>query len=111
MIHAKQVEHALQKVRKRVRMRSRMSLLVLLVVIFQLLTSTAVLIFGGSNPRRLFLAALLFGFIDALGLRVQSFNISSNLTSLAPYLATVVMMVWVVWRKERKQRRQVKHNR
>ena len=51
----------------------------------------------------MFLAALLFGFIDALGLRVQSFNVSSNLTSLAPYLATVAMMVWVVWRKERKQ--------
>ena len=67
--------------------------------------AVACVIFGGSNPRRVFLAALLFGFIDALGMRVQSFNISSNLTSLAPYLATVFMMVWVVWRKERRQRR------
>ena len=67
--------------------------------------AVACVIFGGSNPLWMFLAALLFGFIDALGLRVQSFNISSNLTSLAPYLATVVMMVVVVWRKERKQRR------
>ena len=67
--------------------------------------AVACVIFGGSNPLRMFLAALLFGFIDALGMRVQTFNISSNLTSLAPYLATVVMMVWVVWRKERKQRR------
>ena len=70
--------------------------------------AVACVIFGGSNPRRVFLAALLFGFIDALGLRVQSFNISSNLTSLAPYLATVVMMIWVVWRKERRQRKQTK---
>ena len=70
--------------------------------------AVACVIFGSSNPRRVFLAALLFGFIDALGLRVQSFNISSNLTSLAPYLATVIMMVWVVWRKERRQRRQTK---
>ena len=67
--------------------------------------AVACVIFGGSNPLLVFLAALLFGFIDALGLRVQSFNISSNLTSLAPYLATVIMMVVVVWRKERRQRR------
>ena len=67
--------------------------------------AVACVIFGGSNPPRVFLAALLFGFIDALGMRVQSFNISSNLTSLAPYLATVLMMVGVVWRKEYKQRK------
>ena len=73
--------------------------------------AVACVIFGSSNPKRVFLAALLFGFIDALGMRVQSFNISSNLTSLAPYLATVVMMVWVVWRKERKQLRQAKAER
>ena len=70
--------------------------------------AVACVIFGGSNPPFVFLAALLFGFIDALGMRVQSFNISSNLTSLAPYLATVIMMVWVVWRKERKQWKQAK---
>ena len=67
--------------------------------------AVACVIFGASNPPRVFLAALLFGFIDALGMRMQSFNISSNLTSLAPYLVTVVMMVWVVWRSERKKRR------
>ena len=66
----------------------------------------ACVIFGGSNPLQMFFAALLFGFIDALGIRVQSFNISSNLTSLVPYLATVIVMILVVWRKERKARRQ-----
>lgn len=70
--------------------------------------AVACVIFGGSNPVRMFFAALLFGFIDALGLRIQSFNISSNLTSLAPYLATVLMMVWVVWRRDRKRRLQAK---
>ena len=73
--------------------------------------AVACVIFGGSNPPKVFLAALLFGFIDALGMRVQSFNVSSNLTSLAPYLATVIMMVWVVWRKERKQWRMAKLDR
>ncbi|MGN1005425.1 MAG: ABC transporter permease [Aristaeellaceae bacterium] len=67
--------------------------------------AVACVIFGASNPPRVFLAALLFGFIDALGLRVQSFNVSSNLTSLAPYLVTVIMMVWVVWRGERRKKR------
>lgn len=67
--------------------------------------AVACVIFGMSNPPRVFLAALLFGFIDALGLRVQSFNVSSNLTSLAPYLVTVVMMVCVVWRGERRRKR------
>jgi len=55
--------------------------------------AVACVIFGRSNPVKVFLAALLFGFIDALGLRVQAFNISSNLTSLAPYLVTVLIMV------------------
>ena len=70
--------------------------------------AVACVIFGMSNPPRVFLAALLFGFIDALGLRVQSFNVSSNLTSLAPYLVTVVMMVCVVWRGERRRKRLAK---
>ena len=33
--------------------------------------AVACVIFGGSNPPRVFLAALMFGFIDALGLRLQ----------------------------------------
>ena len=37
-----------QKERKKVKMRTRMSIPILLVVLFQLLTSSAVLIFGGE---------------------------------------------------------------
>ena len=55
----------------------------------------ACVIFGGGNPLKVFLAALLFGFIDALGLRVQKY-IPSDITSMAPYIVTVVMMVAVV---------------
>ena len=72
--------------------------------------AVACVIFGGSNPLLVFLAALLFGFIDDLGVRVQSFNISSNLTSLAPYLATVIIMVLVVWRREHKKKKQSQQN-
>ena len=55
----------------------------------------ACVIFGGGNPPRVFLAALLFGFIDALGLRMQKY-IPSDITSMAPYVVTIIMMVAVV---------------
>ena len=61
----------------------------------------ACVIFGQGNPPVVFLAALLFGFIDALGLRLQSY-IPSDLTSMFPYLITVAMLVVVVVLKRRK---------
>lgn len=65
----------------------------------------ACVIFGRANPPKVFLAALMFGFIDAMGMRLQSVGISSALTSMLPYLATVLMMVLVVWRTERKKKK------
>lgn len=65
----------------------------------------ACVIFGRANPPKVFLAALLFGFIDALGMRLQSVGISSALTSIFPYIGTVLMMVLVVWRTERKKKK------
>jgi len=63
----------------------------------------ACVIFGRGNPLIVFLAALLFGFIDALGLRLQNY-IPSDLTAMAPYLVTVVMMVVVVlWERKRRK--------
>ena len=64
--------------------------------------AVACVIFGGGNPPRVFLAALLFGFIDALGLRLQRY-IPSDITAMAPYVVTVVMMVVVVLMKRRKK--------
>ena len=61
----------------------------------------ACVIFGGGNPVKVFFAALLFGFIDALGLRMQKF-IPSDITSMAPYVVTIVMMVAVVLMRRRK---------
>ncbi|MDD6144172.1 MAG: ABC transporter permease [bacterium] len=62
----------------------------------------ACVIFGGGNPPRVFLAALLFGFIDALGLRMQKY-VPSDITAMAPYVVTVVMMVAVVLMERRKK--------
>ena len=53
----------------------------------------------------------MFGFFDALGLRLQDY-ISSDLTGTIPYLITIVMMVYVVVsgqkRRERLARQQLK---
>ena len=64
----------------------------------------ACVIFGGGNPPKVFLAALLFGFIDALGLRMQKY-IPSDITSMAPYVVTIIMMVAVVLLERRKRAR------
>lgn len=66
----------------------------------------ACVIFGGGNPIRVFLAAILFGFIDALGLRMQKY-IPSDITSMAPYVVTIVMMVAVVLTQRKKRRAKV----
>ena len=63
----------------------------------------ACVIFGRGNPPKVFLAALLFGFIEALGLRMQKY-MPSDLTAMAPYVVTVVMMVAVVLIERRKRR-------
>ena len=64
----------------------------------------ACVIFGGANPVKVYLAALMFGFFDALGYRLQEYNISANLTAVIPYVITVVMMVYVVVRGNRKKK-------
>lgn len=64
----------------------------------------ACVIFGRGNPPRVFLAALLFGFIEALGLRMQKY-VPSDITAMAPYVVTVVMMVAVVLMGRRKKHR------
>lgn len=55
----------------------------------------ACVIFGMANPSKVFLSALLFGFLDAVGLRLQYAGIPANLTAMTPYLATVLMLICV----------------
>ena len=69
----------------------------------------ACVIFGRGNPPAVFLAALLFGFLDALGLRLQRY-VSSELTGMVPYLATVVMMVVAVQMRKRKKDSEIRRN-
>jgi len=45
----------------------------------------------------------MFGFFDALGLRLQG-TISSDLTGIIPYAITIIMMVYVVVRTNRRKK-------
>ena len=44
----------------------------------------ACVIFGAANPGKAYLAALMFGFFDALGYRLQDYHMNANLTSRIP---------------------------
>ena len=50
----------------------------------------ACVIFGMANPPKVFLAALLFGFLNAFGLRLQSVGVPADLTAMTPYIVTAV---------------------
>ncbi len=66
--------------------------------------AVACVIFGASNPSKVFLAALLFGFLDALGLRLQEY-VSSYITAMVPYVVTVLMMVLAALLARRRRNR------
>ncbi|MDO4568516.1 MAG: ABC transporter permease [Clostridia bacterium] len=70
----------------------------------------ACIIFGRANPPKVFLASLLFGFMDALALRLQFVGISSNLSGMMPYIMTVLMMVYVVVTDNARKSRTLKLN-
>ncbi len=55
----------------------------------------ACVVFGMANPPKVFGAALLFGFLQALAMRMQSLGVPSDLTLAVPYLATVLMLVYI----------------
>ena len=63
----------------------------------------ACVIFAAANPAKAYLAALMFGFFDAIGLRLQKY-LSADLTNTIPYIITIGMMVYVVVRSQKKRR-------
>ena len=65
----------------------------------------ACIIFGRANPAKVFLATLFFGFLDALGLRLQSTGVPSNLTEILPYLMTVLALVYAALRQRHTKHR------
>lgn len=71
-------------------------------------TAFACVIFGMANPPKVFLAALLFGFCEALGLRLQNVGVPSNLAGTIPYLATVLMLVYITVSTKNKKKAKAK---
>ncbi len=69
--------------------------------------AVACVIFGRSNPPLVFLATLLFGFIDAAGMRMQGV-VDPTLTSTFPYIGTVIMMLLLALRDRSKKKRAAK---
>lgn len=64
----------------------------------------AAIIFGNSNPIKVYGASLLFGFFDALGIRMQSLGIPSQFTQMIPYIATVLVLFGVAQKKLMKRK-------
>lgn len=62
----------------------------------------AAIIFGRANPIKTALAALLFGFFDALGIRLQSSGIPSQFTQMIPYLVTIFALLIVTLKNRKK---------
>ena len=48
---------------------------------------------GRNNPLLAALACVLFGFADAVGLRLQSLGMASQLTDIAPYVVTLAALL------------------
>ncbi|WP_416198686.1 MAG: ABC transporter permease [Sporanaerobacter sp.] len=61
--------------------------------------AVAAIIFGRANPIRTFAAALMFGFFDALGIRLQVMGIPSQFTQMIPYIATILALFIVTKRQ------------
>ncbi|MGW6455201.1 ABC transporter permease [Streptomyces sp. NPDC055078] len=56
-------------------------------------------IFGRNHPGGVLAACALFGFVDAVGIRLQGEGLASQITGAAPYLVTLLLLVFLHVRK------------
>ena len=63
---------------------------------------------GGGEPVGSMLAALVFGFAQALGIKVSATGVDSNLVAPIPYLVTIISLVIFALNQRRKERRRYK---
>lgn len=66
--------------------------------------AVACVLFGRSNPPLVFLATLLFGFMDAAGQRMQGV-IDPTLTATFPYVGTILMIVLLAIRDQSRKKK------
>jgi simple sugar transport system permease protein len=64
----------------------------------------AAIIFGRSHPVKTFGAALLFGFFDAVGMRLQGVGVPSQFSKAIPYLFTVIALFMIARRQLNKKK-------
>ncbi|MCX5513120.1 ABC transporter permease [Kaistia algarum] len=60
--------------------------------------AVAILIFSNGDPLKILLGCLLFGFSDALSLRLQTFGVSSYLVLAVPYLVALAALFALSYR-------------
>lgn len=65
----------------------------------------AAMFFGSANPIFSWIGCLLFGFIDSIGARLQSYGLPSQFVLTLPYIITIlvlsVSMVSKIWRENK----------
>ncbi|MCC2820627.1 ABC transporter permease [Enterocloster sp. OA13] len=55
--------------------------------------------FGAMNPILVWMGTLIFGFIDSVGARLQSYGLPSQFILMLPYVFTITVLVLAMWRK------------
>ena len=74
--------------------------------------ATAAMNFGGGNPVYALLGCLVFGFSDALAMRLQSTGFPSQFVLMIPYVVVVVVLsVTIINQQRNKRSRQLKNLR
>ncbi|WP_445486831.1 ABC transporter permease [Niallia sp. 03133] len=65
----------------------------------------ALIIFARWNPLLALLCAYFFGGLDAIGFRIQLFDIGipSYFLKMIPYIATIVVLMFIGWKNRKKQ--------
>jgi general nucleoside transport system permease protein len=56
----------------------------------------AAMIFGKRHPIRITLACLLFGFVEAIQMRIQGLGVPTQLVQMMPYVVTMVVIAGAV---------------
>jgi ABC-type uncharacterized transport system permease subunit len=60
--------------------------------------------FGSSKPVRSLVACLVFGFADALAIRLQQFGLPSQVVLMLPYISTLIVLLASAMSDERKKK-------
>lgn len=67
----------------------------------------AAMFFGGANPILAWVGALLFGFVDTLGGRLQAIGWPSQFVLMLPYIITIVVLSISMWQVKQKKKREM----